>query len=344
MKKRLLLILCALLLMALPACHKASPTPAPTVPVDLPSPTNAPEPSPTPQRSLEPLQAELVLWAPDNADQALASALEGQLSSLAGTKGLRFARVNALSVAELGANVRLVLSLASGAELNALAGQAPQVRFVTADFSGATPVDNLLVLGRAVASSEQIAFLAGYALALITPDTRVGALTQAGTPEGALQQGAFITGARYFCGLCNAYYVPVLYYPYTAEISDPNNPADWQAAVDLLLAKSVTAIFVQKEVSSPELIAYLNAKGITLIGVDGQAGLDGAQRLVAVLSGGGDYAFLPAVEAILDGKNPAPSAGVNLTKINEDLFSPGRQILFERVRADLMQGLIKATP
>lgn len=75
--------------------------------------------------------------------------------------------------------------------------------------------------------------------------------------------------------------MPVEYYPFTAEITDPTNAADWQAAADVLLAKAVTGIFVQPEVSTPELIAYLNSRSVTLIGVEGQPNLESAKAFWA---------------------------------------------------------------
>ncbi len=192
-------------------------------------------------------------------------------------------------------------------------------------------------------SRDQLSFLAGYTLALGIPDFRVGVLSQAGTPEGQMTRDAFVTGARFHCGLCNARFAPVEYYPFTAEITDPANPADWQAAADALLAKAVTGIFLQPELSTPELIAYLNSKNITMIGIEGQPHLESIQKLLGVLSGGIDLE--PALGQLLLGESVGVvKAGIELKQINRDLFSDGRLILFERIKQDLLDGYIKTLP
>ena len=171
----------------------------------------------------------------------------------------------------------------------------------------------------------------------------MGVLSQAGTVEGQTTRDAFVTGARFHCGLCNARFVPVEYYPFTAEITDPTNAADWQAAADVLLAKAVTGIFVQPEVSTPELIAYLNSRSVTLIGVEGQPNLESAQSLLGVLSSGLD--LQPALEKLMQGESVGiVRTGIELKQVNRDILSDGRVILFERIKQDLLDGYIKPLP
>jgi hypothetical protein len=289
------------------------------------------------------LDADILLWAPENADQALTEQLEDELRAYADTNGHSFAITNSLSAAQLSPDVRVVVSLATPGEVEALASVLPQVQFLALNAPGLTPTENLSVVVTAEASRDQLSFLAGYTLALGIPDFRVGVLSQAGTSEGQTTRDAFVTGARFHCGLCNARFAPVEYYPFTAEVTDPANPADWQAAVEALLAKSVTGIFVQPELSTPEMIAYLNSKNITLIGVEGQPNLESIQKLLGVLSGGIDLE--PALGQLLLGESVGVvKAGIDLKQVNRDLFSDGRMILFERIKQDLLDGYIKTLP
>jgi hypothetical protein len=289
------------------------------------------------------LDAELLLWAPQNADQNLAEQLENELIAYADANGHSFALTDSLSTAQLSPDVRVVVSLASPGEVEALASVLPQIQFLALNAQNLVPAENLSVVVTAESSRDQLSFLAGYALALGVPDFRVGVLSQAATPEGQTTRDAFVTGARFHCGLCNARFSPVEYYPFTAEISDPSNPADWQAAVDALLAKAVTGIFVQPEISTPELIAYLNGKNITLIGIENQPNLEAIQKLLGVLSGGIDLE--PALGRLLLGESVGVvKAGIELKQVNRDLFSDGRMILFERIKQDLLDGYIKTLP
>ena len=289
------------------------------------------------------LDAELLLWAPQNADQNLAEQLENELIAYADANGHSFAFTDSLSTAQLSPDVRVVVSLASPGEVEALASVLPQIQFLALNAQNLVPTENLSVVVTAESSRDQLSFLAGYALALGVPDFRVGVLSQAATPEGQTTRDAFVTGARFHCGLCNSRFAPVEYYPFTAEISDPSNPADWQAAADALLAKAVTGIFVQPEISTPELIAYLNSKNITLIGIEGQPNLESVQKLLGVLSSGIDLE--PALGRLLLGESVGVvKAGIELKQVNRDLFSDGRMILFERIKQDLLDGYIKTLP
>jgi hypothetical protein len=139
--------------------------------------------------------------------------------------------------------------------------------------------------------------------------------------------------------------MPVNYYPFTAEVTAPLNPEDWQAAVDSLLELAVTAMFVQPEISSLDLMTYLASKNITVIGVEGQAGLEAAGKVVGVLGSDLYASVLSAVSGLLAGEEIGSNTGsLELTQINRDLMSDGRHILFERIREDLLNGLIKDRP
>jgi len=345
-KKTLLLLVLSLLLSFLSACNnQAQPTATMEVtqPPVVEVPTEIVPSEPPTATPVVPLDADILLWAPENADQALTEQLEDELSAYADTNGHSFALANSLSAAQLSPNVRVVVSLAAPSEVQSLASVLPQVQFLALNAPEIPTTENLSVVVTAEASRDQLSFLAGYTMALGIPDFRVGVLSQAGTSEGQTTRDAFVTGARFHCGLCNARFAPVEYYPFTAEVSDPANPADWQAAVDALLAKSVTSIFVQPELSTPELIAYLNSKNITLIGIEGQPNLESIQKLLGVLSSGVDLE--PALGRLLLGESVGVvKAGIELKQVNRDLFSDGRVILFERIKQDLLDGYIKTLP
>ena len=345
-KKKLLPLVLSLLFVFLSACNNQAQPTATTEVTQPPTAEFTSVPEPTLGPTATPvilLNADILLWAPENADQVLTEQLEDELSAYADTNGHSFALAPSLSAAQLSPNVRVVVSLATPGEVEALASVLPQVQFLALNAPDLIPTDNLSLVVTAEASRDQLSFLAGYTLALGIPDFRVGVLSQAGTPEGQTTRDAFVTGARFHCGLCNARFAPVEYYPFSAELTDPTNPADWQAAADALMAKSVTGIFVQPELSTPELIAYLNSKNITLIGIEGQPNLESIQKLLGVLSSGIDLE--PALGRLLLGESvDVVKAGIELKQVNRDLFSDGRVILFERIKQDLLDGYIKTLP
>lgn len=319
-----------------------SATHTPNLPAITIENTHIPTETPLPVATI---LSELVLWAPVGSDATLAGQLAQALSSYAATAGLGFEQVPEITSQDLAESVRVVVSLAPAEAVNALSTQEPAVQFLAVGVSGITALGNLSVLSNTGASVEDRAFLAGYLLTLTIPDYRVGVISQAGTEAGIKNEGSFIVGARFFCGLCNSRFGPVLYYPIAAQITDPTSQVNWQAAADTLLANSVQGVYLQPEVSSAELVAYLEAAGVKLVGVSGQAGLDDSAAWIGVI--GADIAgeTVNLVERLLAGEPVgAVELGLNLSHINADILTEGKQRLFEETVKNLQEGLIQVTP
>lgn len=275
--------------------------------------------------------------------------LSERLMAFTQTNGLTFERQDSITAEQITPSVKILVTTADAAKIEALHQQMPDLKIVAVDVSGLTPglvnVHNVTSEGGTL---EQRAFLAGYALALTTADFRVGVLTLSGDDLGNRTRDSFLVGARYFCGLCKPLYPPFIsqpYYPLYAEMSAPTNPANWQAAADSLLNLAVTAIYVQPEISSLDLMTYLASKSVTIVGVEGQAGLEAAGKVVGVLASDLYASVEAAVSGLLTGEEIGSSTGsLELKQINPDLMSDGRHILFERIREELLNGLIKDRP
>ncbi len=214
-KRRLRLpLLLVVLALLCSACNNPS---QPTVTVEATQPPAVEIPTMTAPAELPTvtpivlLEADLLLWAPENADQALIDQLENELIAYADANGHSFALTTSLSASQLSPGVKVVISLASASEVEALASVLPQVHFLALNAPNLTTTENLSLVVTAESSRDQLSFLAGYTLALGTPDFRVGVLSQAATQEGQITRDAFVTGARFHCGLCNARFAPVEY-------------------------------------------------------------------------------------------------------------------------------------
>jgi len=290
------------------------------------------------------VSSDIVFWSgaasPHNAT------LSGRIRNFAQSNGRTFEEYEILTADQITPSVKVLLTTAEAGQIEAVAQALTSLPIVAVDVSGLNPsLLNLHVLTSEVGTPEQRAFLAGYALALNTEDYRVGAITMNEDDLGNRTRDSFITGARYHCGLCSARYMPVNYYPFTAQVSNPADSANWQAAVDSLLELAVNSIYVQPEISSLDLMTYLSSKNIAVIGVEGQAGLEGANRLMGVLGSDIYLSAENAVSRILNGEELGSSTGsLELKQVNRDFISDGRLILFERVREDLLNGLVKDSP
>ncbi|MFZ3150203.1 MAG: hypothetical protein WA116_00790 [Anaerolineaceae bacterium] len=337
-------------LVLLASCTNAS-VPAPTSTLPMPTvvstlPMAGTEPLPTAVApTAASITADLVLWAPVSANPDLAANLAQQLGAYAAANNLSLEIRQQISAQEFAGQVKLVVALASASEVSSLAASVPSVKFLAVGVPDVSATGNVSVIVENSVSVEDRAFMAGYLLALITDDYRVGVISQAGTEDGTKTQESFVVGAQFYCGLCNSRYGPILYYPKSAQIADPASQADWQAAADLLLTNSVTSVFIQPEVSSPALVSYLEAAGVRLLGIPGQAGLAEGGAWVGVIGSDLTSAVIGVVGRLLAGEEVSlVSAGLELTWVNQDFISEGRQGLFERTLQDLEAGLIRTTP
>ncbi len=291
-------------------------------------------------------QEQLLLWAPDGSNTLL-----DEVKPIADRYGLATVLSSNLNPKAISPKTRLVISSAPADSILQMAAAAPLTLFMAVNVEIADAPANVFsfkVQGPAIASSHaQNAFAAGYIFGLIIPDYRAGVISQSGTPEGSQTQGGFQVGEQYYCGLCNSRNAPVTFYPKFAEISDPQNQAEWTAAADALVAAGVRSVFIQPEISSQALVDYLLSRNMLLIGVEGQAGLGQGQGWVATISSAGRNLSLgQAVEELLNnGSLPLISeVGLDLININREYLSEGKQAYFDVVRRDLLSGLIKPLP
>jgi hypothetical protein len=321
-----------------------SPTTTPTFALPAITIEGTLEPAQTPVATAEGAAA-IILWAPAGSDAVLAQSLSQQLRGYAASAGLRFVQQDNLTKQELNEKVAVVVSSATSDAVHALAVETPAVQFLAVGTTDINAGGNLHTINAASFSVEDRAFLAGYLLAMTIPDYRVGVISQAGTQVGAASEGSFVVGVRYFCGLCNSRYGPVLFYPITAQITDPTNQADWQGAADALLANTVQGVYIQPEVSSPELVNYLASAGVKLVGTTGQPGLDESAAWIAVLGSDLPSAVVDLVRRLQAGEwVGAVHANVSLSNINVEIFTEGKQRLFAETVEKVQAGLIRTTP
>lgn len=354
-------VLVLLLTLLVTACNggNATVTPTPTVtptefPIVLtatalanqiqnpetPAPTSETLTTPEPTTATQ-IHSQIVFWAPEDVEAAQAQAYFDQLSDYSDQNGVTFERRATLEAVELSEQVQVVVSMASAPAIHTIAPAAQHVQFLAVGAGEVPTGGNVHAVSGSGVSIAQRAFLAGYTLALTTTDYRVGVLSQAGTADGIATKDGFVIGAQYYCGICNSRYAPILFYPMAAEITDPTNPVDWQTAADALLASAVTAMFVQPEVSSSELMSYLQSKNVRVILAEGQAG-EGGANVVALLSSSGAVDLTATLNALLVGQSVGTvTSSVSLTTINEEIITPGRLGLIERVKAQLLAGEIQ---
>jgi hypothetical protein len=338
-KNPLYLLVLILVIWSLVGCSQALPvieaektaTPAPT---QTPTLTSTPVPSPTP---LPPVG---VLLAPPEADPYLVEELQTFLSQAIPEAGYRFQVRPSLTAETIQAeDIGWVIALPPLPDLGALAAAAPETRFLAVGISGLEPGSNLSVIGADDARMDHQGFIAGYLAALITPDWRVGVIAT-NTETGQTARQAFVTGAKYFCGLCITTYPPFAEYPLYLQLDQGTSSADWQAASNVLINRGVETMYVVPGAGDEALLRHLVQSGVSIIG--GTPPPDGlADSWVATLGFSpleAFYQFWPDFVVGTDGE--MVDVPLTIANINPDLFSLGRQRLVEEMLTQVQAGAV----
>lgn len=302
--------------------------------------TPPPEPTEIPTPTALPLGA--VLWVPPEADQALATAIQETIAQSAAAAGMRFQVLPTLSPDMIVTdNIRWVVALAPAPGLNELISSAPQVRFLALGIEGLTPAPNLSVIASGGDVSDQQGFVAGYLAAVITPDWRVGVISVADTETGQIARRSFLTGAKFFCGFCSPTYPPYHEYPLYVQLNGTASSAEWQSAADILLQRSVETVYVVPGAGDENLLRYLAAAGVYLIG-----GIEPPEDISAswVVTLGPqpaqafDEFWLEFVSGTDGQMVPIP---LSIDQVNDNLISPGQLHLVEEILAEIQSGYVQ---
>jgi len=278
-----------------------------------------------------------VLLAPVGSDPVLAESLRAGLEGPITQAGLRWEMRTELDPQEPG--LRLVIALPPDPGISELASQAPQVQFVTVGMEGTPPMANLSQVGGEVRYDQQ-GFLAGAIAAMLTPDWRVGAVSTGDTTDGKAARNGFLNGAVYFCGLCQAYHGPIFDYPLYVEIPSNASQADWQAAVDALVSQAVNTVYVFPRAGQDDLLRALAQAGINIISSETPPE-DIKAHWIASITTDPVAPILEHLPDLLAGKGGIDmTAPLVIREVNPALFSPGRQSLAEKIREDMLEGVI----
>ncbi len=222
--------------------------------------------SPTPEPSPTPVQPVLILLAPSGGDTQLFEALQPVLQELAINAGLQLQVVDLFDPSTTGSEVKGVVVLAPDPGAAAIAQAIPSVPVLAVGIPGIQSGANLNTIPLTEARPDLQGFLAGYLAAVVTPDWRVGVISQNETPQGQSSSLGFTNGVIFFCGLCRPAYPPFTAYPVLVNLPTGSGQAEIQAAVDLMVSSGVKTVYVAPSANEESLLQGLAQAGLWLIG------------------------------------------------------------------------------
>lgn len=270
-------------------------------------------------------------------DTSLAAAVQAQLDELARSVGQSLEIRSDVQPADLQPEWKHIIFLAPPANLQNLLNAAPETQFVVASEVELNQAANLSVIRQ---YPEELAFIAGYAAVVIANDWRAAALLPSDEPLGSVKSTAFVKGGQYFCGLCNSYYSPVVRFPIYSQLPGSSAPGQWLTAADELNQSYIYLYYVSPEAASPDLMYTLAIRGVILLG--SQTPPPEVKNLYA---GTIRYNLTEALSAIWPSISSGQGgqivkANLEIVDINQDIFSPGKQMFVQKTLEDLQAGLI----
>jgi len=255
---------------------------------------------------------------------------------------MRFQVRNVLTVSDISTEpgLKVVIALPPDPGLAGLAAAAPQVQFLGVGIPGLTAAANLSLIGTSGKPVDQQAFLAGYIAAMLSPDYRVGILTQEDNPSALIAETAFINGVHFYCGLCYPTFPPYYDYPLHIEIPADAPEGQYPAYADGLARYMVEVAYVYPEIATPDLLDYLSQKGIKIIS-ESMPFEELLPEWVVSIQPEVISAIQKIFPDLVSGKGGQNlSTPLLLTDINPDLLTEGKQRLVEEVLSDLQAGFI----
>lgn len=287
------------------------------------TPTTAPTEvlTPTPGTPL----AMLVI--PADMPRKQSDLYQTSLNDLAQASGMRFQVRNSLTSAEikLESNLKIVVAFPPDPGLNGLAIAAPQVQFLGVTIPGLSAAGNLSIVGGEGTPVDRQAFLAGYIAALLSPDFRVGIITQKDTPDGILAYTAFVNGMTFYCGLCNPQFSPWYEYPVHSEIPTDIPEGQYRFYSDPLKDYMVDFAYVFPAVATEDLLDTMSQYGLNIISQTRPSDRLAPNWVVSI-----QPEVVPAIQSIwpdlVAGKGGQNlSLPLFLVDVNPDLLSEGKQ-------------------
>jgi len=299
-----------------------------------PTATFSPIPSPTAEPPL------VILLAPVGSDKTILEEMQAIFGDLTAREGFRLETRKEIIEGGINENVELVVILSPYQDILGLISKYPETIFLAIGFPDLEASNNMFVINSSGGRPDQQAFLAGYIAAVITPDWRVGIISQSNSDEGQAATQGFSNGVFFYCGLCRPAYPPYNQYPMTVELPLSSSQDQQIAVADALINSAVETVYIAPGTGSSELFEYFVDHGIKLIGAE-LPPLPIQDHWIVTIRTDLKDTLEQNWENLLSGQSGYNlGSPLVLMDINESLFSPGKQEYVNRLFEDLLNGFI----
>lgn len=228
-------------------------------------PSHTPPPTATTIPTLSTPLALLIL--PANIDKPTSDLYQKTVYDLALASSFRFQVRNGITPQDLAdPTLKIVIALPPDPGVVNYASTAPNVQFLAVNIPNVTAGGNVSVLAPNT-QDELPAFIAGYTLAMLIDEFRVGMVYPEGDPAAANAAAAFRNGGRYYCGLCDGVYIDPVEYPAFQAIPPNEDPNKFGGYANILITdQRVAGLYIYPSLASDDFLSYVGTQGVYLIG------------------------------------------------------------------------------
>jgi len=282
-----------------------------------------------------------VFLSPSGASPRFAAEIQSLLAEWIHVLGYRFQVRPTLNDDDFNHDeIRLVVAIPPFPEISSLVALHPDTQFLAVGIPDLGPARNLTTIGSDGNRLDQQGFIAGYIAAMITPDWRVGVIGFSDSPDTIAARQAFFTGVKYYCGLCRPSYPPWYDYPLYFELGLDADTIAWRTAADYMIQRVVETVYIVPGAGDEAMLRYLAENGVNIIA--GIAPLPDIQtNWIASLEFDLMETFIETWSAFVSGSaEQAVTIPMQITNINPELLTPGKQRLANQVMEDVLAGYI----
>ncbi|GAB4500401.1 MAG: hypothetical protein OHK003_20560 [Anaerolineales bacterium] len=238
---------------------------APEVAVPTVVPSHTPPPSATPISTLSTPLALLIL--PADMDKTSSDLYQKTVYDLALASGFRFQVRNGITPEDLAdPTLKVVIALPPDPGVANYAPTTPNVQFLAVNIPDVSAGGNISVL----APNTQVelpAFMAGYTLAMLVDEYRLGMLYPEGDGNAQAALNAFSNGMRYYCGLCDGIYIDPISYPAVLGIPANEDPNKFGGYASILINdKRAGGLYIYPSLARDDFLSYVGSQGVLLVG------------------------------------------------------------------------------
>jgi hypothetical protein len=259
MQKTLVIIL---LLLALSSCVNNTPTPTPiATAVVVQISTEMPDPT-IPVEIETPEEINNVFIYQRNAEKFNINSVSlSEIESSANEFG--FETISSEEVPDPGSSYSIILLFDPDQETISEFQNYVKDRIIIVSNENPALQDTSTTFIRA-SKAEEI-FIAGYLSALITNDWRVGGLLPDTNYQNTGADIIFENGVVYLCGRCTPTFGPIVNFPVTAKLSQPEDTEATIQAIGEISSNRLNTLYVPSEYLFDDLVILLNQNEVTII-------------------------------------------------------------------------------